>query len=130
MIFLGGIQLPDGMYWENELGYNKIAQVRSRSIAGNFISEEAIRVQGQIIDLAGGVDHAWLTRLELKALLTLTETPDNVLTFVRDLEPSFNVIFRRDGESSPIKSGQIIDCENADNDTLYYIDSIKLIKVM
>jgi len=122
---LDGITLPTDLIWTNEFDDTTIAQDIKRSLTGAQIISESVKIKGRKITLTGGEDYAWLSRNEVQALKTLSNTVDNTIVLVFNGQ-TINVRF--DQSKQGLVAKPVIACSDPDQHTKYYI-VVNLIEV-
>lgn len=125
-ITLGAISLPDDLIWSDEFDFDIVKQTQTRSLTGSLILQESSKIAGRPITLRGDDTYAWIDRLTLKALRTLSQSADtdHTLNLHGDI---FTVRFNRES-GSPILAKQLFDCTDP-VDEHYYTLELKLITV-
>lgn len=70
--------LHPNLFWQNELQWQPVAQTQERGIDGSLHVDAWVRQAGRPIELRG--DAAWISRSDLRTLLTWAGTPGLKLT--------------------------------------------------
>ena len=70
--------LHPNLFWQNELQWQPVAQTQERGIDGSLHVDAWARQAGRPIELRG--DAAWISRSDLRTLLTWAGTPGLKLT--------------------------------------------------
>jgi hypothetical protein len=133
-INLGGIALPDGLVWEDELAWDPTVQVVQHTLDGALVVEEATRLAGRPVTLRGGRRWAWITRAQVLALQALLATPGVTLTLTLHDARSLSVTPRRDDDRGALSVEPlpvVADSGPADpgDTTKYWLDAIRLMEV-
>lgn len=128
------LALPD-LIWEDEGHWDPLAQSRTYSLTGALVIEEAGRLAGRPVTLAGGASFAWLTRADVALLRALGATAGATLTLTLLDDRTLTVTPRRDGEGGAWIEARplpvVLDSGPADpsDATRYVLDKIRLIEV-
>lgn len=122
---LNSITLPEGLVWEDPYSWNPVGQQVDVALSGALIVQEARQLQGKPIELIGGRDSCWCTKAEIDQLYALLDTPDLEMQLIIEGE-THTVIWDR---SCPIKTRAFVSHEAETGSSLYFIDSLKFIKV-
>ena len=136
-ITLGVIALPDGLWWRDEQEWSPLDQQTLYLMTGALMEEEAAKLAGSAISLAGQCDGsahtAWITRANLATLRTALDTP--LAQFILTLHDrrTITVIPRRDGkgplEVEPLPIATSFATHNPNTDYLYVLKAIRLLEV-
>lgn len=94
-ITLGGVTLPDDLQWTDEYAWSPVARASEYSLTGALVVEEAVKLAGRPITLAG--EWAWIDITTLADLRALAATPGWTGTLVLADGRSFTVAFREGG---------------------------------
>jgi len=70
---LGAVQIPRGMVWSDEFGWNAVEKSLDYSVTGAALIDAAVRLAGRPLTLQGEADAGWIARGGLKALQALNE---------------------------------------------------------
>ena len=70
--------LHPNLFWQNELNWQPVMQAQERGIDGSLHVDAWVRQAGRPIELRG--DAAWISRSDLRTLLTWAGTPGLKLT--------------------------------------------------
>ena len=97
------LQLPENLFWANELAWSPVAQSASRSLSGKLHIHALQRTAGRPIELRGD-DRAKITRADLRVLLQWASIPLQKLTLWIS-GASFTVVF----DSGADESGRAIE---------------------
>jgi hypothetical protein len=68
---LGALQIPRGMVWSDEFGWNPVEKSLEYSLTGAALIDAGVRLAGQPITLQGEADAGWIKRGGLVALQAL-----------------------------------------------------------
>jgi hypothetical protein len=68
---LGALQIPRGMVWSDEFGWNPVEKSLEYSVTGAALIDAGVRLAGQPITLQGEADAGWIKRGGLVALQAL-----------------------------------------------------------
>jgi hypothetical protein len=68
---LGAQQIPRGMVWSDEFGWNPVEKSLEYSLTGAALIDAGVRLAGQPITLQGEADAGWIKRGGLVALQAL-----------------------------------------------------------
>jgi len=68
---LGALQIPRGMVWSDEFGWNPVEKSLEYSVAGAALIDAGVRLAGRPITLQGEADAGWIKRGGLVALQAL-----------------------------------------------------------
>ncbi|CAA2107100.1 hypothetical protein [Variovorax paradoxus] len=68
---LGALQIPRGMVWADEFGWNPVEKSLDYSVTGAALIDAAVRLAGRPITLQGEADAGWIARGGLLALQAL-----------------------------------------------------------
>jgi hypothetical protein len=68
---LGALQIPRGMVWSDEFGWNPVEKSLEYSLTGAALIDAGVRLAGQPITLQGEADAGWIARGGLVALQAL-----------------------------------------------------------
>lgn len=132
-ITLGGITLPDGLVWEDELDWTPVVQSSDYALNGALIVEEAERLAGRPITLRGGPSWAWISRAGLLDLIAVLDVAGVSVTLTLHDATTHTVTARRD-QAGPVSARPVpvvADSGPADPDaaTQYWIDAIRLLEI-
>ena len=73
------VRLPQDMRWEDEFGWNKVAQAApQRTLSGGLVIQQGIKANGRPITLSG--DWVWLDLGSLRTLRDWTDVPELEMT--------------------------------------------------
>jgi hypothetical protein len=131
---LNTIILPEGLLWEDEHQWSPIIQVVDYSITGAMLVQEAEKLAGRPVTLAGGETWAWLSRYEVVALLALGDGAAAALTLTFPDGRQMQVLPRRDGPGGAWVEvhalPQVGDSGPSDptDTTLYVVDRVRLME--
>lgn len=117
------LQLPPGLQWRDEFGWDKVEQDQEYSLTGALILQEGAKQSGRPITLYGGKEGAWIDRQTLLNLQLMSNVPDQTMTLVL-WGTSYTVAFRRPA----FEAEEILRSANPDVDHLYSI-TINLMEV-
>lgn len=127
---LGSIALPNGLRWADEYDWTPVVQATTYSLAGALVIEEATRLAGRPLTLTGGRAWAWITRADLDTLRTALITAGATWTLTLHDGRQFTVMARQDGagplQAAPVPIVRDSGPADPDDDTRYYIDTIRL----
>ncbi len=124
---LDTITLPDDLLWVNEFDWNPVHQSQKRSLTGALMIQEQNKQHGRSIELSGGQEAGWVSRSTVISLLTLSETPNKVMTLTLPDLRQFSVIFDR-SSGSPVEAQQILPFAFPDNHYQYSL-TLRLLTV-
>jgi hypothetical protein len=68
---LGALQIPRGMVWSDEFGWNPVEKSLEYSLTGAALIDAGVRLAGRPITLQGETDAGWIKRGGLVALQAL-----------------------------------------------------------
>lgn len=68
---LGVLQIPRGMVWSDEFGWNPVEKSLEYSVTGAALIDAGVRLAGRPITLQGEADAGWIARGGLVALQSL-----------------------------------------------------------
>lgn len=68
---LGALQIPRGMVWSDEFGWNPVEKSLEYSVTGAALIDAGVRLAGRPISLQGEADAGWIARGGLVALQAL-----------------------------------------------------------
>lgn len=126
---IDGITLTGSYEWENEFSYSEVEQNQDRSVTGAFLVQEQLKQYGREIDLIGGQDAAWVTRAVLLSLKAKEAMLGHAFNATLPDGRTFRCMFNR-GAGEAITARNLTRYQGTPtNDTLYYIDKIRLITV-
>lgn len=136
-ITLGVIALPSGLVWADKQEWSPIDQQTLYSLTGALIVEEAVKLAGRPITLAGqsdGTAHtAWITRAQLILLRAALDVPLAQFTLTLHDGATHTVIPRRDGTGPLIAEllpiAKSFAPPNPDDDYLYILKAVRLLEV-
>ncbi len=94
------VEFPDAMEWVDEFDFSPVSQDVQRTIGGSFIIQEAGLLFGRPITLQGG-EQVWLLRSVWRQLVSLADVVGAKYVLTLADGSTYNVIFRRDGRTSP-----------------------------
>lgn len=104
------LDLPDGLFWVNEFDWVPVAQTAIRGLTGTLHPHTLTRKGGgRPIELSAD-DDVWITRTDLKTLISWASIPAQKLTLWIN-GASFNVLFDMgiDEATSGITSSPLVD---------------------
>ena len=119
---LGGEQLE----WVDEFDWDAVAQEQERSLAGNLIVQEGVKVHGRPITLASN-GAAWFLLSLVRQLEVLRDEPGRVMPLVLPDGREFSVIFNRTAGAA-LEAKPLWRQVNPGPDALYEL-TIRLITV-
>ncbi len=91
---LGALQIPRGMVWSDEFGWNPVEKSLEYSLTGAALIDAGVRQAGRPITLQGEADAGWIKRGGLVALQALNAAdPVGEHALVLADGRSFNVQF-------------------------------------
>lgn len=126
-ITLDAINLPDDLVWRDEYGWSNVSQNIKRSLTGALVIQESTQAKGRIITISGSPNTAWITKSVLDALLAKANVPDTIMTLTYHGTP-YNVMFSRNGNTSPVDAKQLFDLSDPTATDIYYV-ALKFIEV-
>ena len=74
------LELPEDLYWSDELTWSEVAQQTERGIFGTLIVDAMARSGGRPITLQGEGNSAWIMRSTLKTLKAWANVPGLLMT--------------------------------------------------
>ncbi|MFZ2452578.1 MAG: hypothetical protein WAW36_18885 [Methylovulum miyakonense] len=123
-VLLDGIGLPDDLVWVDQYTWSPVKQALSIAVDGSLIIESAAQLAGRPMTLAGGQEHAWVTKATVDALQAKLYQPalEMELNWHGDM---YNVIFTQpDG----VAAQPIVDyADPADTD--FYAVTLKFLQL-
>lgn len=130
-ITLGMHALPNGLRWEDELGWSPIGQSAEYSIEGALIIQETAKLAGRPITLRGGRQWAWMQRDDLLDLKAALEDDEVELLLTLHDSRTFTVTSRHSDGQGPIEAYPlpiVRDSGPADptDDSWYWVEAIRL----
>jgi hypothetical protein len=133
---LSTLTLPEGLLWEDEYQWNPVTQAVGYSITGALLVQEAEKLAGRPVTLAGGETWAWLSRVEVATLLALGDgaTALSPLTLTFPDGRQMQALPRRDGQGGAWVEvhalPQVGDSGPSDptDTTLYAVDRVRLME--
>lgn len=143
-ITLGALVLPPELVWEDEDAWSPVAQTTEYSLTGALLVEEAVKLAGRPITLAGQKEgehyKAWVARSQsfqgcasrdaLRAALLVANA---VFTLTLHDGRQFRVAPRHDGDGplkvTPLAVFKSFAPANPGSGTLYAVDAIRLIEI-
>ena len=125
---LNGIELPKGLFWHDSYDYVSIKQVNHKSITGRTLIFRSSLQDGRPINLTGTETSNSITQTQVKALSALRGEVDTLTLVFNGNEYKVNFDFADQGhfKVSPLWN----DTNSKENESLWYITSIKLIEVL
>jgi hypothetical protein len=123
---LDDINLPEGLSWFDKYKWNPVGQTVNISIPGSIIVQESLQLQGRPITLSGGINNCWCTKSLLDTIYGKLSTPELEMTLNLLSDGTHTVIWDR---SEPIKTDPFIPSDDHTDFSMFYIDSLKFIKV-
>ncbi len=122
---LGGVQIPDDIWWQNEFEWSPVEQVREHSIAGALVIDEAERQAGRPITLASNPRGGWISRGAIKALRALADDAGQAYTLTLADAREFTVRFDL---QAPFEAVPLRPANDMTDASLYRL-TIRLIEV-
>lgn len=116
----------DQLEWTDEFEWDAIAQEQERSLAGNLLVQEGVKVHGRPITLASN-GAAWFTLAMVRQLEVLRDIPGRVMPLVLPDGREFSVMFNRVG-GAPLEAKPLWRQVNPAGDQLHEI-TLRLITV-
>lgn len=116
----------DQLEWTDEFEWDSVAQEQERSLAGNFLVQEGIKIHGRPITLASN-GAAWFTLAMVRQLEVLRDIPGRVMPLVLPDGRTFSVIFNR-AAGAPLEARPLWRQVNPAGDQLHEI-TLRLITV-
>ncbi len=115
MTYLGGLELPADLVWENEFISPTVAATKEVTVSGDEVVFAQAVNTGTQIDLVAYEDGPWLSRSQVNALVAMAAVPDAtyVLQYRGD---TYEVRFRH--EDAP--AVEVMPLYAADNPTLFF----------
>ena len=77
---LGGVQIPEDVWWSDEFGWSAIEQATEYSITGALIVDVATRQAGRAITLTSSANGGWVPRSAVLALQAQRALVGEILT--------------------------------------------------
>lgn len=126
MLLLDSIELDDQFEWVDEFEWDAVAQEQDRSLAGNLLVQEGLKVHGRPITLRanGGV---WTPLSTVRSLEVLRDQVGRVMPLTLPDGRIYSVIFNR-ADGPPLEATPIERLVNPGPDEPYDV-SIRLITV-
>ena len=126
MLLLDSIELDDQFEWVDEFEWDAVAQEQDRSLAGNLLVQEGLKVHGRPITLRanGGV---WTPLSTVRSLEVLRDQVGRVMPLTLPDGRVYSVIFNR-ADGPPLEAAPIERLVNPGPDEPYDV-SIRLITV-
>lgn len=118
--------LPADLWWADEIAWAPVEQSAEYSLGGALVVEEAVKLAGRPITLAGHERRAWVRRSTVLALHSLAAVPGKqmVLTLA---DRTFNVIFRR-SDGPPIEAESLTMMSPPEDDDWYTL-TLRLMEI-
>lgn len=125
-MMLDSIELDDQFEWTDEFEWDAVAQEQERSLAGNLLVQEGVKVHGRPITLRsnGGV---WTPLSDVRQLELLRDQVGRVMPLTLPDGREFSVIFNR-SDGAPLEAVPVERLVNPPPDHPYEV-SIRLITV-
>jgi hypothetical protein len=129
-ITLGGVTIPQGLKWSDELDWTPIVQSTQYTLTGALVVDQATRQAGRPITLVGGRSWAWLTRTQALALQALLAAGTEMTLTLHDTR-SFTVLPANENALTVSLVPIVLDSGPADpSEGAYYVlETLKLIEV-
>lgn len=133
-ITLGALTLPAGLRWEDEFSWSAIREEIEATTTGALVIEPHTLQAGRPITLIGGRSYAWMTRVNLIALLAALDIADAELTLTMHDARQFQVRARHDGDRSPVEAFPLPVIRDSgppdpQADHYYWIERIALMEI-
>ncbi len=125
-IILSGVTLPQGMVWEDENTYSKVAQSQIRTLGGNVLVYSQQLFEGLPITLISLQDQGWMTKQQVLDIQALADVSGAVYALEIETQ-NFQVMFRHQEPPAFTASALIPRVTTNLND--YYTATIKLMTV-
>lgn len=132
-VMLDSIQLDehtdlagDQLEWTDEFEWDAVAQEQERSLAGNMIVQEGVKIHGRPITLASN-GAAWFMLSLVRQLEVLRDQPGRVMPLTLADGREFHVIFNRVGGAA-LEAKPLWRQVNPGPDALYEL-TIRLLTV-
>jgi len=126
MIQLDTVSLPDDLWWADEIAWSPVDQSAEYTLGGAMVVEEAVKLAGRPITLAGHESRAWVSRSTVLALLALAAIPGKEMVLTLE-DRTFNVIFRR-GDGSPVEAESVTMISAPENNDWYTL-TLRLMEI-
>ena len=129
------IVLPEGLLWEDEHQWGAFTQAVEYSLGGALLVQEAERLAGRPVTLAGGETWAWMTRAQVSALRALGDGATAALTLTLPDARQMQVMPRRDGPGGVWVEVHAVPLvgDSGPSDptdaTLYVVDRVRLMEL-
>lgn len=124
---LNSITLPVGLIWADKYDWTAISQSIEVCLNGTLLVEEASQSAGRPITLVGGAQSCWIKRVDLDALVALTQTAGATLTLDLGSDGNYNVIWNR--AAKPISAEPVQARDDMVADDWYVLKQLNFIAV-
>lgn len=113
------VQLPDDLYWADELAWSPVQQSVGRSITGALIVQTGLRQAGRPITLQPfeGERSSWISRAVLLQLQAWVALPAPTLTLV--LRGQARSVLWRHQDGEPIQAQPVLHLSDVQSDDVY-----------
>lgn len=112
------LTLPEDLVWTDEFEWQAVQETHTRSAAGALLVDRGLKLAGRPMTLAGGPEHAWISRSDAETLFGWSLMPGVDLELVfRSV--AFDVMF--DQTQRPLELVPLIDFPEYDTDDRYTV---------
>lgn len=125
MISIEGIELPN-LIIEDEFAWVGLEAEVTRTLGGNVLIWER-EINGKPINLVGGSDFGWITRLQLKSLFAIASVPRSVYSL--DYNGILYQVRFRSEDKTPIEATPLVPRTNYEDTDYYNNVKLKLMEV-
>lgn len=105
-MILGGVTLPNDLYWSDEHRYTPVQSSLTRSLTGVAIVAAQSIPNGRPVTLEGSDERAWIRGVTLDSLEALAAVPSATYTWLHADGRQYNVRFRH--HDTPVIEAQPI----------------------
>lgn len=122
---LDTIEIPEDVWWADEMAWNPVAQSSSRGLTGARIVQQGLKVKGRPITLTSNDRGGWVPRGTVLALRALAAVPGETYTLELADGRTFTVAFDAEQafDAAPIRPAADM------TDETHYRVTIPLIEV-
>lgn len=102
---LGGIAIPEDVWWSDEFDWTPLVQSTEYSVTGALIVDQGTRLAGRLITLTSNENGGWVPRATVLALQAQRDAPQASLTLTLVDGRSLTVMHdaTRNFEASPVR---------------------------
>jgi len=113
------VELPEDLYWEDELAWSPVVQSESTSLTGALILQTGLRQAGRHITLEPplATRSSWMTRADLEQLFAWAEEPGLQLTL--QLRGASHTVVWRHQEPPVIRAEPVQHYSDVASEDLY-----------